>query len=235
MFESKYGKALTVLLIIAIIAIIGLLIFFGYRKIKNDNIDKDAVAVIEEFKRDHNIKDDEEPEGEKTPDVDNNQTFEIIDTIPSTNTSNNGSSTTNNNNKTYYKGFPVGGYIQIPKTKIKYPILEKVTIKSLEASVAILYPADAKLNEPGNVVIAGHNYRNQMFFSNNKKLVAGDKIYITDEKGRKLTYEVYDNFEAAAEDTSFYIRDTAGVPEITLTTCTKDSAKRTIILAKAVQ
>lgn len=240
MFGSKYGKVLTVILIVLIVIIIGLLVFFGYEKIKKENDDKDAMVAIEEFDRKHNVNANEEtepsPEVEATPgDEDMEGLQPLLPNAPggSSGGSSSSSSSGNSDGKIRYKGFVMVGHIQIPKTNIKYPILEKVTIKSLETSVAILYPADAKLNEPGNVVIAGHNYRNQMFFSNNKKLSAGDKIYITDESGRKLTYVVYDNFEAAPEDTSFYIRDTGGVPEITLTTCTQDSSKRTIILAKA--
>ncbi len=239
MFDSKYGKVLTVLLIVLIIAIVGLLCFFGYEKLKKSKNDKEAIAAIEEFNRDHDINPDATatPPVEETPSDDDGDVTEITPTTPSDsgNSGNSGSnsSASNSDGKTYYKGFVMVGYIEIPKTNVKLPILEKVTKKSLETSVAIIYPLEAKLNQPGNVVIAGHNYRNQMFFSNNKKLQSGDKIYITDESGKKLTYVVYNNFEAAPEDTSFYARNTEGVPEITLTTCTQDSSKRTIILAKA--
>ena len=39
--------------------------------------------------------------------------------------------------------------------------------KALETSVVVLYGVG--LNQPGNTTIAGHNYRNGLFFSNNKK------------------------------------------------------------------
>ncbi len=42
-----------------------------------------------------------------------------------------------------------------------------------------------ELNKPGNTVIAGHNYRNSRFFSNNKKLNIGDKIYVTDYRWKE--------------------------------------------------
>ena len=84
-------------------------------------------------------------------------------------------------------------------------------------------------------MIIGHNYRNGLFFSNNKKLNIGDKIYITDNDGNRLTYTIYNKFETTDTDTSFYQRDTAGIPEVTLSTCTDDSSARLIILAKADQ
>lgn len=235
MFDRKYGKVLTVLLVIAIIAIVVLVILFVRGRIEKNRADKDAIVGIEEFDRDHGISTDTTPTPEETPDPEEPGETPII--IPPTGDGSGGSgssSSGNSDGKTYYKGFVMIGYIDIPKTGAKYPILEKVTKKSLETSVVLLYPANAKLNEPGNVVIAGHNYRNSTFFSKNKTLKEGDKIYITDESGRKLTYTVYSNFQATAEDTSFYSRDTGGVPEITLTTCVaNDSTKRTIILARA--
>ena len=123
------------------------------------------------------------------------------------------------------------GTMVIPATNFKYPILEKVTRKSIETAVAVLYGAG--VNQVGNTVIIGHNYRNGLFFSNNKKLNIGDKIYITDNSGNKLTYTIYNKFETTDTDTSFYQRDTAGKPEVTLSTCTDDSKNRLIILAKA--
>ena len=129
-----------------------------------------------------------------------------------------------------YKGFGVLGTMEIPATNFKYPVLEKVTKKSIETAVAFLYGTG--LNEPGNSVIIGHNYRNGLFFSNNKKLNIGDKIYITDTSGRKLTYIIYNKFETTPEDTSFYQRDTGGKAEVTLSTCTDDSSARLIILAR---
>lgn len=229
MFDSKYGKVLTVVLIIAIVAIVGVLCYFGYNKIKKRQNEKEAMAVIEEFDRTHGTKTPDIQETPATDDV-NIPAIDISTEAPSVNI---GSSSSSPNDKTYYKGFVMIGHIKIPKTNVHLPILQKVTKKSLEASVAVLYPENAPLNQPGNVVILGHNYRNQMFFSNNKKLASGDKIYITDETGKQMTYIVYDNFEAAPEDTSFYKRDTGGVPEITLSTCTEDVNKRTIILARA--
>jgi len=123
--------------------------------------------------------------------------------------------------------------MEIPKINFKYPVLEEFNKKSLETSVVILYGAG--LNQPGNTVIIGHNYRNGVFFSNNKKLNNGDKIYVTDYTGKKVSYTIYNKFETTPEDTSFYQRDTNGNPEITLSTCTDDSSARLIIFAKADQ
>ena len=72
-----------------------------------------------------------------------------------------------------------------------------------------------------------------MFFSNNKKLNIGDKIYITDSSGRRVAYTIYNKYEADENESDYITRDTQGVTEISLTTCTDDSKARIIILAKA--
>ena len=124
------------------------------------------------------------------------------------------------------------GYITIPKTGVKEPILDTVTPETLNTAVATLYPSNPQLNEPGNVVIIGHNYKNGTFFSNNKKLSVGDKLQIRDNSGRELIYTIYEKFETSENDTSFYNRDTNGAVEVTLSTCTDDVKARIIILAR---
>ena len=221
MFESKYSKALTVILVIVILAILGLLAFLGYDWYQKYFLENDALAFVENYTND--AKDNQEDENT----TDNTNATNPIDSIEKTNTV----SGTSGNEMPTYKGFNVVGTIEIPSIDLEYPILQKVSKSSLETSVAMLYGAG--INQVGNTVIIGHNYRNGLFFSNNKRLNNGDKIYITDNSKNRLTYTIYDKFETTPEDASFYSRDTGGVPEITLSTCNDDSSKRLIIFAKA--
>ena len=108
-----------------------------------------------------------------------------------------------------------------------------MSTQSLATSVVALYPSGDNINQPGNTVIVGHNYRNGLFFSNLKKLSVGDKVYITDYRGTSITYTIYNKFEASESDTSFYDRDTAGKAEITLSTCT-DASNATITITKGI-
>ena len=218
MFESKYSKVLTVILVIVIIAVLGLLGFLAYNYYQNYVISRDTSAFVDDFQG-------EVADGEANDNSTNTTDENPFNQLQDSNTSS-GSTT----QKTY-KGFGVLGTMEIPATNFKYPILDKVTKKSIETAVAFLYGVG--INEPGNSVIIGHNYRNNLFFSNNKKLNIGDKIYITDNDGQKLTYTIYNKFETSDTDTSFYQRDTGGVPEVTLSTCTDDSSARLIICARA--
>lgn len=139
--------------------------------------------------------------------------------------------TTKPTNKTSsYNGFNVIGAIEIPKTNVSYPIFSDYTDEALKSGVNKIYGVE--LNEIGNVVIAGHNLRNGRFFSNNKKLNIGDEIYITDGKGRRIKYIIYNKYETSQSDTKYMNRDTAGKREISLTTCNDDSSARLIILAR---
>ena len=68
---------------------------------------------------------------------------------------------------------------------------------------------------------------------NIRNLTPGDKIYITDLEGKRLTYTIYDKFEVEENDADYMVRDTQGAIEISLSTCTDDSSARLIILARA--
>ena len=219
MFESKYNKLLTIVLVIVIIAIIGLLVFWGIEVFQKNSITNETAEFVDSYQGDDQTPDDE------TQNSDNDGS-NPLDEIEESNTTGSSKRT-----KKTYKGYVVNGTMEIPKINFKYPVLEEFNKKSLETSVVILYGAG--LNQPGNTVIIGHNYRNGVFFSNNKKLNNGDKIYVTDYTGKKVSYTIYNKFETTPEDTSFYQRDTNGNPEITLSTCTDDSKARLIILAKA--
>ncbi len=225
MFESKYSKVLTVILVFVVVAIIGLLGFLSYDYFQNYMITKDTSDFVENFQGEvsADVQDDEGTEGANNSNTNpSTNPFEQIKDIETSGSS---------KKQPTYKGFGVYGTMVIPKINFRYPVLDTMTPKSLETAVVFLYGVG--LNKPGNSVIAGHNYRNGLFFSNNKKLNVGDKIYVTDNDGKKLTYTIYSKFETTPEDSDFYQRDTQGKPEITLSTCTDDSSARLIIFARA--
>ena len=228
MFNSKYSKTLTVILIVVIIAIIGLLMFFGVDVYRRYYIESTAGDAVEEFKDEVN-KIASLPVDENTilndvsPNVDLNTLYQ-----------NNGSSIDDDEiTGVDYMGYSMIGTIEIPKTDIEYPIIadEDASINSLNVAIVKLYPSSDLLNEVGNTVLAGHNYKNGTFFSNNKKLEKGDEIYITDLTGRKVTYEIYNIYETTTSDSEYMNRDTNGRREISLSTCTDDTKERLIIWA----
>ena len=207
----------SILLVIISIVVIGLVGYLAYDYISNYLIAKDAAKTVDEFENQIIVV---AVDDENTVDEVTNTTVET----PSNN---------NNTNKTStvkYKGYNVIGTIQIPKTKVKYPIVDDISTDAMDRAIVMLYGPG--LNQIGNTVIAGHNYRNGGFFGNNKKLELGDKIYITDAYGNKVEYTITNKYITTDTDFEYASRDTQGKREISLSTCTSDASKRLVIWAK---
>lgn len=226
MFKNKYSTVLTVILVILIIAILIIAIILSINVYKNYKDNKESERIFAELQGDY-IDD----QNQTNNDIDENITTQPIEPVDQTNTS--GGTTTSSRPRTkFYKQYPMIGYIKIEKTKVEYPILLDISPSALETSVGVMYPSNPKLNEPGNTVIIGHNYRNGKFFSNNKKLVIGDKIKITDLNGKTLTYTIYEISTLPDTDTEYITRERGDNIEISLSTCTDDGKARLVILAR---
>lgn len=221
MFKSKYSNFLTIILVVAIIFVIVLVSILAVNAYKRYKNDKDAENAISRFENNIGQNNNENTSGQG-----------LIEQNVVNNTSGGDTSEEKTRQVTYYNNFVMIGYIEIPKISIKYPILEKETVPSLAQSVAVRYPDNPKLNEPGNVVIAGHNYRNGQFFSNLKNVTTGDIIKITDTSGQTLVYTIYEKYETTPEDVAYITRDIGDNTEITLVTCTDDSNARIIVKAR---
>ena len=218
---NKGRKFFGILLTIIVIVIITLIGYLAYDYIIKNLISKEAAKVVDEFEN--------ELENIITVEIlEENETMnEVVENINSTT---NNSSSSNQTSNVKYRGYNVIGTIQIPKTKVKYPIVDSTSPNAMDVAIVMLYGPG--LNENGNTVIVGHNYRNGGFFGNNKKLEVGDKIYITDTSGRKIEYTIYNKYMTTDADFSYATRQTNGKREISLSTCTNDSSKRLIIWAK---
>lgn len=231
MYEKKYSSFLTVLLVIIIIAIVAALGFGGYKVYQQFNSTKDANEFVNSFIENtanneiisNNTVNEENNENNVAGE---NGALNQLQNTPE----GNGTGSSDGGKTQTYKGFAVIGTIEIPKTNLSYPILKEASAAAIEKSVAMLCGSGP--NKPGNTLILGHNYRNGQFFANNKNLSKGDKVYITDLSGKRLSYTIYDKFETTTEDTEFITRNTNGAREISLQTCTDNGSLRLIILAK---
>lgn len=263
--RNTYSDFLTVLLIIVIIAILALVAFFGYKAVSKKSTEVSSQEAYESFQ--NSVKNNKPTKVEnKVENEEVNNEVENIVTNETENETGGGSLTeiieqnqitqhpsggetqppsTPNVEKQYYQGYEIKGSISIPKTKINYVVLDKVTTKSLKAAPAILDIVGCssisgtikELNVPGtNALILGHNYRNGLFFSDNDKLDVGDRIIITDATGLDVTYYIYKKYYTDANDASFMERELdPNVREITLQTCNDDSSQRLILWAKDQQ
>lgn len=225
MFNSKYSKVLTVILIVVIIGIVSTMGYFVYDIYVVKSKNNKAQEIVDQFSNASVRK--EFDKVDKKDEEDESMADNPLEQISSGEDKNVSSPKTE---KVYMEGYEVMGTIEIPRTGVNLPVLSEVTKKSLETSVAILYGVG--LNEQGNTTIVGHNYRNGLFFSDNRKLQKGDVIYITDQSGNRVSYEIYDSYQTTPSDAKYMERDTEGRREISLSTCNDDSSARLIILAK---
>ncbi len=224
MNEKTYNILLTIILVIISLALIigGGVIAYNIIKDNNTNAQADDTATNLQKKL---------TELSKTKENEKNESN--VDDIVRPNLDNENTSTTNakKNIQLKMEDYNVVGLLEIPKIKIKYPILETASKRALEISIAML-ETDNGVNEVGNTTILGHNYRNNMFFSKNRNLKNGDKVKITDMEGTTIEYVIYDMKYVSPSETSFMRRDTDGKREITLSTCNDDSSERLVILAR---
>lgn len=128
-----------------------------------------------------------------------------------------------------YEGYQVIGKIQISKINLEYPILIESTEESLKKSISRF--GEGKINEIGNLCLAGHNYINGEMFGDINKLENGDEIEITDLHGNKVTYAVFDKFIVDSNDTTVTKSVEEGRKEITLITCIHANKDRLIVKA----
>ena len=163
--EETYKKILNVFFIILLIALLCIAGYIAYKFISAKIINDDSEEYIAEF---------ENEIGELEEDIINDETVENAEN-QGENTKKNKAKTVNNARKSKskksvkkYYNYDICGYIRIPKTGIKYPIISTLSKQALEKGVCVEYGPGP--NEPGNTVIAGHNYLNRLFFSKNKNL-----------------------------------------------------------------
>ena len=173
--NSKYSAFLTVLLVIIIIAIVGIIGFLGYKFIASENSKKEAEDFADSWSE--NISQNTKKEETTDTKIDDNPITDPIET-PTTDSTSTGTNTSSGEGMKY-NGFLTAGKIEIPTTGLKSPIISysEYSKSSLETAVCVVYSTTGEqntqgsgINKPGNTVIAGHNYRNSNFFSNNKKL-----------------------------------------------------------------
>lgn len=213
---NRGRRAFTIILIIILVIGLSLGGYLLYRYISDYYTRKEAAQAVDEFENIITVAIGDDEENNTIDNQEQEQEQPTGQTQPT--------------RRVTYKTFSVAGTISIPKTGAKYPIVIDNTPAAMESAVVLLYGPG--LNQVGNTVIAGHNYRNGNFFGKNRSLVNGDKIYITDIMGNKVEYTIYRKYETSDADFSYATRNTNGKMEISLSTCTSNASTRLIIWAK---
>lgn len=127
-------------------------------------------------------------------------------------------------------GVTVFGKIKIDKINIEYPIIEYTDSNALWKSICKI--TSVNIDGTSNLCLAGHNMRNLTMFGNLRRVTNGDKIEITDLKGKKYIYEVYDKFYIDPKQVG--IMNPTSEAIVTLITCNDASDKRLIIRGRLI-
>ncbi len=128
--------------------------------------------------------------------------------------------------------YKVIGIINIPKIGIEYPILEKTNKESLDLSITKFW--GEKINQKGNVVLAGHNRLNNTMFGKIDKLENGDIIELTDSQMVTVKYQVFDKYVIDPNDIDCIFPIEENTREVTLITCTNRDKNRLVVKAREV-
>ena len=91
-----------------------------------------------------------------------------------------------------------------------------------------------KVNDYGNLSIAGHNNHNGTMFGKTKNLEIGDIVELTDLEKRTIQYEIYDKFVTDPNDVSILATNDNSIREVTLITCTNGNKNRLILKAREI-
>lgn len=161
-----------------------------------------------------------------------NKTQEILTQIKNTNQAEDTKTETIQEIDEKIEGYNVIGIIKIPKIDIEYPILEKTDKASLKLSITKFW--GEKINQKGNVVLAGHNNLNDKMFGKIDKLEKGDIIELTDSQMVTIKYEVFDKYIVDPNDINCILPIDENSREVTLITCTNRDKDRQIIKAREI-
>ena len=123
------------------------------------------------------------------------------------------------------------GVIRIPKTDTKLPIIGEWSSSLLKISVCRYQ--GGKPNEPGNLVIMGHNYKSGAHFGGLKKLEVGDEVFLAGMDGVEKRYVVY-QLDVVAPDDFGALAEQRGTCGLSLMTCYKDGTNRLFVRCEQV-
>ena len=129
-----------------------------------------------------------------------------------------------------YKGYEVEGIIEIPKIKIKYPIINETSDETMKLSITKFWGPE--INSLGNYTVAGHNNKDGTMFGKTKYLQKGDIIKLTNLKNQTVEYTIFQIYTVDPNDISYVNSVKADTREITLITCTNGHKNRLITKAR---
>lgn len=209
--KLKIYKTLFIVLVIAFIVVSLLIAIKYWKSYQNENTNKEVVSkFLESIKQTQNSNNVQEQNQDLNGSIQN----------------------------VTLNGYKVIGVIKIPKIGIEYPIVEVETYNPADTNepmkTAIVKYWGGKVNEYGNLSVAGHNYYNGTMFGKTRKLEIGDIVELTDLNNKTIQYEIYKKFTTDPNDVTILASNNDEIREVTLITCTNGNRNRLILKAKEI-
>ena len=233
--QNNSRKEISIPLFIPLLIIIISIIVFVNVSNSNSTVIASSNQGIAETNSQNDLETEEIVETEEILPTPTNEVVEEI-VEPTTNNETNNTTPKTATYNVDGEEYTVVGTLNIPSLNIEYPILSETSTKLLKVSLTKYWGANP--NEVGNMVVVGHNYKNNKFFSNLSKIQHGEIVKIRDLSGKTLDYKVYDTYVIDPYDNACTSQLTDGKTEITLITChyengSNHATKRFVVKARA--
>ncbi|MGI5854391.1 MAG: sortase [Bacillota bacterium] len=124
-------------------------------------------------------------------------------------------------------GYAVIGVLTIEKLAFQMPVIGEVSNAALEVSPC-LYAGPSSPEYAGNIVITGHNYRNDSHFGRLDELAVGDIVRLSDKTGYEYSYEVYETETIGADEVDAF-DNYEGEYGLSLVTCANNGENRLLV------
>ena len=204
--ELKIYKAIFYMLLIAVIVIIGMIVYKYGSNQKNEKESQEAVAAFSNI--DFSNNEEESGSQEQSPIELEYKGYKIIGIVKI---------------PKIYLEYPILEIGDIDPESAKAPM-----------KLSIIKYWGENVNDYGNLSIAGHNNKDGTMFGKTKKLQKGDIIELTDLTGQTIQYSIYDIFVTDPNDVSILLTKDEVIREVTLITCTNGNKQRLILKAKEI-
>ena len=125
----------------------------------------------------------------------------------------------------------VVGAVDIPRLGVHYPVVDYVAAYTFD--IGVTHYAGPGLNQPGNVVLAGHHAWGNLYFTRIDQLRAGDVVYVTDSTRHQVPYVVTGGHRVGDDSSAMLQQPQDGKRYLTLLSTSYDLRGRYVVDAVA--
>lgn len=131
------------------------------------------------------------------------------------------------------EGYPVIARLQIEALSLDLPVIGTLSDAALKVAPC-LYTGPSSPEYPGNIVITGHNNRDNSHFGRLDELEVGNIVQLSGPDGIEYRYEVYDVATIGPEDVAA-LEEYEGDYGLSLITCADKGKNRLLVRCRQTE